>query len=173
MRCNNSSPFVADTTQQFVSTWNYYIRRFDLLQLCVKVQLYFLSCIKFHAKLLTARHFMIVSLFKCCAWSREVYISKESFKWIMICKKYFGKPEMYFQFEIAVILAWALSPAFKHTHINLERSYEARIWWGSFYLKSAFKTMYYPLFITYSNNFPHLQNYIFLIFLIHKTIHFK
>ena len=54
----------------------------SLLQLCIELQSYFLNwwIKKSHAKNLTVRHFMIISLFKNCALLQQFYVSIESLK---------------------------------------------------------------------------------------------
>ena len=55
-----------------------------------------------HAKMLVTRYFMIVSLFKNCAWLQKFYISIESFKWNMWM-------EVYHQLQTAITFANLIS----------------------------------------------------------------
>ena len=83
-------------TSSFIKAWNYNIRGYNTSFSVVTMRrvaiIFFelevvknlkenwkVSSKKFHTNVLIARHFMIISLFKSCAWLQQFYISLESF----------------------------------------------------------------------------------------------
>ena len=79
-----------------VFPWNYKVRRnvnsgFPIATMRRVAILYFWirNCKKIHAKILSARHFMIIFLFKNCPWLQQFYILIESFKYKIFYKVLF------------------------------------------------------------------------------------
>ena len=89
--------------------WNYNIRRtansgFSIVTMrWVTIIFFELGVVKnFIQEFLMTRHFMIISLFKNCAWLWQLHLSIESFKRYMFYKTFYKK---FHQFQTAITFA--------------------------------------------------------------------